>query len=75
MTYARVAQADSGCRAGCRPALDRTEVVCIVRTKGEKCSSDDEPALTEIPPRYHRPLTTFRCIHAKNALVVKHVLD
>ena len=75
MAHARVAQADSGCRAGGRSALDRTEVVCIVRTKREKCSSDDAPALTEIPPRYHRPLTTFRCMHAKNALVVQHVLD
>jgi hypothetical protein len=37
--------------------------------------SGDKPALTEIPPRYHRPLTTFGCIHTKNALVVKHVLD
>lgn len=37
--------------------------------------SGDKPALTEIPPRYHRPLTTFGCIHSKNALVVKHVLD
>src|SRR5262249_50589420 len=28
-------------------------------------------ALTKVEPRYHRPLTTFGCMHAKNALVVK----
>jgi len=32
-----------------------------------------ERRLTKIPPRNHRPLTTFGRMHAKNALVVKQV--
>src|ERR1700756_6016636 len=38
MAHAQIAQADSGCRVGCRAALDRAEVVRIVRIKREKCS-------------------------------------
>ena len=34
----QLAQTDSGCRVGCRAALDRAEVVRIVRIKREECS-------------------------------------
>ena len=54
----------------------------LVMTKLLYCSlkssrviaSADSTALTKIPPRYHRPLTTSGCIRFKNALVVKHLL-
>ena len=36
---------------------------------------DDSSALIKIPSRYHPPLTTFGCIHTKNARVVNDLSE